>query len=179
MEYKELKEYVEAGLSTYKIAKKLNKGQSTIRYWLNKHNLKTESNSLLKNKTERVCPKCSTTKTFEEFYTKRNTAGASGYCKICTNLNTVERQRKFKINCVKYKGGECVYCTYNKCLSALEFHHLESNEKEFTISQLRLTKFEDKVKKELDKCILVCANCHREIHEGIIVVPKGFEPPIV
>ncbi len=179
MEYKDLKECVESGLSTYKIAKKFNKGQSTIRYWLKKYNLETKSIIFYKNKTERICPKCNTTKPFEEFYVKRNLKGASGYCKICTNKNTVERQKKFKIQCVEYKGGKCVCCMYNICLTALEFHHLESSEKEFTISQLRLTKFHDRVKKELDKCALVCANCHREIHEGIKVVPKGFEPPIV
>ncbi len=54
-------------------------------------------------------------------------------------------------------------CGYNKCLSALEFHHIDPLKKDFNISQFRTTSFES-IKKELDKCDLLCANCHREIH---------------
>jgi DNA-binding CsgD family transcriptional regulator/transcription elongation factor Elf1 len=63
---------------------------------------------------------------------------------------------------VEYKGGECERCGYNKCIDALEFHHKNKNEKDFSISG-KSWSFE-KLKNEVDKCILVCANCHREIH---------------
>lgn len=63
-------------------------------------------------------------------------------------------------------GMACV-CEYNRCYSALEFHHKDPSEKDFTISKHPNWKFE-RLKPELDKCILVCSNCHREIHEGII-----------
>ena len=66
---------------------------------------------------------------------------------------------------VNRMGGACIKCGYNKCLSALEFHHLEPTEKEFSISQVRNLS-EARIEKELKKCILVCANCHREIHEN-------------
>ena len=74
--------------------------------------------------------------------------------------------RRLKIRCVEYLGGKCEICGYNKCMSALHFHHKDSSQKEFGISG-RSIKFE-RLKPELDKCILVCANCHSEIHEGLV-----------
>ena len=66
-----------------------------------------------------------------------------------------------KQKAVNYKGGECIKCGYSKCLSALEFHHTNPKEKEGYNSHWTF----ERNKSELDKCILVCANCHREIHE--------------
>ena len=60
-------------------------------------------------------------------------------------------------------GGCCSICGYNKNLSALEFHHLDMTQKDFTISNSTTTNIE-KIREEVSKCILVCANCHRELH---------------
>ncbi len=91
--------------------------------------------------------------------------------KLTKNARNVEavqtRRQKVKELAVEYKGGECQNCGYNKCISALEFHHLNPDEKDFAISRDGNTRSWEKVKKELDKCILVCANCHREIHEEL------------
>lgn len=70
---------------------------------------------------------------------------------------------KLKEKLVEYKGGKCEICGYDKCITALEFHHLNPEEKEFGIGNNDILSFE-KNKKEVDKCILVCSNCHREIH---------------
>jgi len=77
----------------------------------------------------------------------------------------VKSQRSdLKDEAVKYKGGSCEICSYKKCNSALEFHHLYSLEKDFNISsRMRTLK---SIKKELDKTVLLCSNCHREVHEG-------------
>ena len=72
-------------------------------------------------------------------------------------------RKKIKERLVDYKGGKCEICGYNKCIEALEFHHLNPKEKDFTLSSSNVLSF-DKMKEEADKCILVCANCHREIH---------------
>lgn len=77
-------------------------------------------------------------------------------------------RKRTKLKLVEYKGGKCQICEYNKSLNALHFHHLEPNEKDFSISGKSLS-FE-KLKSEVDKCILVCSNCHSEIHEGIIKI---------
>lgn len=51
----------------------------------------------------------------------------------------------------------------------MDFHHLNPNEKDFNISDRNLpTSDWPRIKNELDKCILVCANCHREIHNHYI-----------
>lgn len=84
-------------------------------------------------------------------------------CKSCHNFNTIERGRKNKQDFIDYKGGHCVRCGYKSCLDALEFHHRNPLEKDPSFRSLRYWGFE-KAKEELDKCDLVCANCHREIH---------------
>ena len=76
------------------------------------------------------------------------------------------KRRAIKKALVDYKGGQCCRCGYNKSLRALEFHHLDSNEKDFTISRC-ITKSMDTLKQEVDKCILVCSNCHAEIHDEL------------
>ena len=98
-----------------------------------------------------------------------------------SNYNCVKVHRhKTKEELVKYKGGKCEICGYDKCLGALDFHHLDPSQKDFTISNSNIYKNLDKLKEEVDKCILVCANCHREIHynyaqeleKGLVVESK-------
>lgn len=72
----------------------------------------------------------------------------------------------------EYKGGQCVVCGYSKCIGALEFHHLNPAKKDFGLSARGITRSWEKTRKELDKCILICANCHRELHAGITQLPK-------
>jgi len=79
------------------------------------------------------------------------------------NIDSVISWRKrTKLKLVEYKGGKCEMCGYDKFIQGLEFHHLDPNEKDFTISG-KSWSFE-KLKKEVDKCILVCSNCHIEVH---------------
>lgn len=112
----------------------------------------------------RICPRCKTEKPLNEYYNRRNGIGNGVYCKPCTSEQTLERQREFKKLCVEYKGGKCCLCNYDTYIGALEFHHLDPKQKDFNVSKARFTKFDDRVTSELDKCILVCANCHREEH---------------
>lgn len=114
----------------------------------------------------RVCPHCKESKPITEFYSKRGIEGASTYCKICTNIQSKARQQALKKKAVEYKGGKCQICGYDKCSAALEFHHTNPDEKEFALSHQKSASFE-KVKEELDKCVLLCANCHREVHSGL------------
>jgi hypothetical protein len=74
------------------------------------------------------------------------------------------RQRK-KQELVEYKGGCCEICGYNKSIQALQFHHIDPNEKDFNISARSYSI--ERLKKEADKCMLVCANCHIEVHEEL------------
>lgn len=76
------------------------------------------------------------------------------------------RHRNKKQRYVEYKGGKCELCGYSKSLAALEFHHRDPNQKDFRVSGKNVSW--EKVKAELDKCQLLCANCHREEHERLM-----------
>ena len=76
---------------------------------------------------------------------------------------------------IESMGGECQCCGYNKCKAALEFHHLDMASKEFNFSAaLKSPSSWPKLVIELRKCILLCANCHREIHHGEMKLPSIF-----
>lgn len=86
-----------------------------------------------------------------------------------------KHRRKIKENMVASMGGCCQICKYNKCQSALEFHHVDPNEKDISFSKIRANnKSWEKIEKELEKCILLCANCHREVHDNIITLPLNY-----
>ena len=82
-----------------------------------------------------------------------------------------ERVKNFRIRLkeriVYVMGDSCQCCGYDRLNSALELHHLNSQEKEFTLGQNTNISW-NSAKEEIQKCILVCANCHREIHAGLI-----------
>ena len=84
----------------------------------------------------------------------------------CNSCQSNLRRFKLKKDLVAYKGGKCEICGYNKSMRALSFHHINPEEKEFTFSGRHCKSFK-KLKLEAYKCVLVCANCHMEIHEKI------------
>ena len=86
-------------------------------------------------------------------------------CKKCYVHYNNEKRKKYKNLLIEYKGGKCEICGYSKCNKALEFHHLNPKEKEFGISENSFNRSLSELKKEVDKCLLLCANCHRELHD--------------
>jgi hypothetical protein len=88
-------------------------------------------------------------------------------CTKC-RMDAVSRKRKkLKKDLVEYKGGKCEKCGYNKCVAAMDFHHKDPKEKNFGLSGNGNTQSWEKLTKEADKCLLLCANCHRELHEEL------------
>lgn len=85
-------------------------------------------------------------------------------CVKCQSENVQRRRTKLKQIAVEYMGGKCHHCGYSKCVAALEFHHKDSTQKDFGIASKGRTMSEEKMKVELDKCVMLCANCHREEH---------------
>lgn len=83
----------------------------------------------------------------------------------CNSCNVTKSKIKTKIKAIQYKGGKCQECGYNKSIAALCFHHEDPREKEFGIGYKGQTFGWKKIKKEIDKCILLCQNCHHELHE--------------
>lgn len=81
------------------------------------------------------------------------------------------RRRNKKILLEAISKFECEKCGYNKCYNALDFHHIDKSNKEFSLSNFTLDKCISNVGDvtqiildELDKCIVICSNCHRDIH---------------
>lgn len=65
-------------------------------------------------------------------------------------------------------GGKCICCGYDKCNSALEFHHINPEEKDFSFgAAMASPKAWSSLVVELRKCVLLCSNCHREVHAGL------------
>ena len=83
--------------------------------------------------------------------------------------NVVKARRQNKMELIAYKGGKCSRCGYCKPFpSAYHFHHKDASNKKFTVSRFMSRKLET-LKKEVDKCELLCSNCHAEHHDRIKV----------
>jgi hypothetical protein len=78
----------------------------------------------------------------------------------------LDRKYLAKKRCVDYLGGRCVRCGYDRCIKAMTFHHRDPAAKEFEVGQ-RLDWSWKVLRTELDKCDLLCFNCHMEEHCGI------------
>lgn len=172
-----LESLVNKNLSIEKISNELSVSKSTIRYWLSKFNLKTcpYPKTPHSMSDSRKCSKCQVTKTLDCFFISKK-GKIHSYCRECNKNDIKLRKRNFKTQCLEYKGTKsCIICDYNRCESALSFHHLDPAKKEFTISQIKSTELNQKIKEELDKCVVVCSNCHHEVHGGLVRL-TGIEP---
>ena len=95
--------------------------------------------------------------------------------KMSNSQAVIDFVKRRKSNLIKVFGGKCCICGFNKWQSALEFHHVNPNEKDFSITAENTTKAIEKQLKELRKCILVCANCHRGIHSNNLTIPDNWQ----
>jgi aconitase B len=93
-------------------------------------------------------------------YTYRRSRNSKVFCGSC-----IANRGRFKKKSllIAYKGGKCENCNYDKNQAALSFHHLDPKEKDFEISGKHCLSLE-RLKKEVDKCSLLCLNCHAETH---------------
>lgn len=132
--------------------------------------------------TFKVCTHCSVEKSFTEFYkNKQSSDGVLTICKPCSNKKRKQawnKEKKLHVNqyaynrrlerklwAIEYLGGCCSKCDIKYPHYVYDFHHIDPTTKETGIANLLLLTFE-KLKIELDKCNLLCANCHREEHWG-------------
>lgn len=83
-------------------------------------------------------------------------------CKQCRIAYGLERRRQIKIKAVEYKGGKCLDCGLIDEVCVYDFHHTDPTKKDFAIG--KQTKAFETMKSELDKCELLCSNCHRKRH---------------
>lgn len=80
-------------------------------------------------------------------------------------IDAVAKRRKLiRMKAIKLAGGKCAKCGYNKYPEVLEFHHKDPSKKDFNISMKGHCRSWKRVSNEIKKCVLLCANCHREVH---------------
>ena len=122
------------------------------------------------NAKEKICEICGKSFTTIKYGQNRK------YCFECSPYSYKEQSKNItairtaiKKQLVKYKGGKCEICGYNKSLRALQFHHINPEEKDFSISNNLLNGHfnMNDFYNEIDKCKLLCANCHAEEHERL------------
>lgn len=92
-------------------------------------------------------------------------------------MSTYARVKKWrhqtKQKMVESFDGECGICGYKKCNAGLEFHHLDPSEKEFSFGSD--SRSWDRIKEELKKCVMLCGNCHTEVHAEVTEVPNDIQ----
>lgn len=120
-----------------------------------------------------ICAKCGVSKQVTDFYEKKNKkSGYDATCKECRLEEAKERYQKNKLEWYTYLKDvlhiKCEICGYDKCIAALDFHHIDPDEKDFCVSKITgkaLTKRSlKKVLTEMEKCMVLCARCHKEEH---------------
>jgi len=170
----ELEPLVEAGMSIADIAATIGRSKTTVRYWLLEHCLKTRRAKQRRVSVEtdqqrgpiiRECVHHGVT----EF--KPRSSGEHR-CLKCRSEAVTRRRRKVKRMLVEEAGGACTVCGYDRCIAALEFHHLVPAEKHFALS-LRSARSISSSRAEAKKCLLLCANCHSEVEAGMLRLEEG------
>lgn len=168
----EIEGLVKGGATLSEMAEALDRSVSTVRYWLGRYGLKTV------NRRGRR-PRCvdgASTETFEcarHGITEFALEGRGYYrCKRCRSAAVAKRRRKVKEQLVREAGGSCILCGYSQWLGALQFHHVEPAGKEFHLSHRGHSRSIAKSRAEVQKCVLLCANCHAEVEGGFATLPR-------
>jgi transposase len=170
----ELEGLLAAGLSLREIAHRLDRSLATIRHWMGKYELNPtprRKRGADAGSREMVsqCQRHGETSFVRE---------GRGYyrCKRCRLERVSQRRRTIKRKLVEEAGGKCVICGYSRCQQVLEFHHLDPSLKKFQLSHNGVTRSLARSRAEARKCVLLCANCHREVEAGITAVPLNSVP---
>jgi transposase len=170
----DLERLLVAGLSLREIAHRLDRSLGTIRHWMRKYDLKSSPRH---KRGSDDGPR-------EEISHCRHHGTVAfvregrGYyrCKRCRIERASQRRRIIKRKLVEEAGGKCLICGYDRCQQVLEFHHLDPTTKEFPLALKGVTRSLAKSRVEARKCVLLCANCHREVEAGITAVPLNSVP---
>lgn len=159
---------IEQGNTLKQIAKTFNTSQSNVRYWIKKFELKLKRGARGKKPKDFQFPrKCSCGETDpNNFYGNKTTVCAKCHCK-----NTLVKGQENRIYILDKLGGKCINCGFDKWKSSLDVHHLDPSKKDVAFSTIRYWT-RDKIDKEIEKCVLLCRNCHAAHHSGELINNK-------
>lgn len=175
----QLEPLVEQGATLAQIADEVDRSLATVRYWLAKYGLRTQCpkgpprrpgahQARIEGRHQAmvVCPRHGAAEHVRD-------SRGSYRCRQCRADSVVRRRRKVKQILVAEAGGCCRLCGYDRCVAALEFHHLDPSSKEFGLSQ-RGARSIEKLRAEVRKCMLLCSNCHAEVEAGLVKLSSEF-----
>jgi transposase len=170
----ELTALVRAGASIDIIGRTLGRSDATVRHWLAKYGLETQSSAqrragrAARDAGELILKRECRHHGLTDFWLE----GRGAYrCMRCRQEAVGRRRRRVKEILVREAGGACVICGYDKWMGALEFHHVNPREKAFCLGSAGVTRALDRVREEARKCVLLCSNCHAEVEGGVRTLP--------
>ncbi|HUB74807.1 MAG TPA: helix-turn-helix domain-containing protein [Solirubrobacteraceae bacterium] len=165
---------VETGMSIAEIAEELGRSKAAVRHWLAKYALKTRGGTRRRSREAIAEGRAARDAGLAEAVVECPRHGrcahirdSRGYlrCRRCRQEAVIRRRRRVKEILIREAGGRCRLCGYDRCVAALEFHHLDPAAKEFGIAQ-RGARSIDRLRIEVRKCVLLCSNCHAEVESG-------------
>lgn len=166
----QLETLVQAGATIAQIAEAVGRSKSTVRHWLREYELTTaqaDRRRASQQGEQELLLQCS-----HHGLTTFRLRGSGGYrCLKCRSEAVASRRRRVKEILVAEAGGRCAACGYERCIAALEFHHLDPAAKRFAISHRGVTRSLARARAEASKCVLLCANCHAEVEAGMRALP--------
>jgi transposase len=168
---------VAQGMSIARIADSLELSRGTVRHWLRRYGLRTRSFRQVRLeevvRPAKAAGRLSVTMVCAHHGETEFFLEGRGYyrCKRCRSQAVARRRRKMKALLVGEAGGRCRLCGYDRCLGALEFHHLDPEMKRMPLSAQGIAYALETLREEARKCILLCANCHAEVENGAATVP--------
>lgn len=163
MDKTELLRLIDNDLSIRQISDSTGKSATSVRFWLKKYGLKTKRNQY--NKSPNTQYKCACGQTDpSKFYGHKKSK-----CGTCHSQYTLDTGRAKRKQIVDYMGGKCQNCGWNAFLAGLQVHHLDTNEKDPSFASHRGWKWE-RILKEIEGCILLCAICHIGVHTGDVLL---------
>jgi transposase len=170
IERADLEALVNTGATVREIAEQLDRSIGAVRHWLLKYGLQTRRGAARRDRRSMAQLGQATCEMYCDRHgqTTFRLEGRGWYrCIRCRSHYVSRWRRQMKAILVKEAGGRCRLCGYNRCIGALQFHHVNPAEKAFALSGNGMTRSLERVRKEAKKCVLLCSNCHAEVEAGI------------
>ncbi|HTX29803.1 MAG TPA: helix-turn-helix domain-containing protein [Solirubrobacteraceae bacterium] len=172
-----LEAFVQGGMTIAEIAADVGLSKATVRHWLRRYGLRTRNGRGRRAPggagSARAAGYLNAVLSCQHHGETEFVLEARGSyrCKRCRVEGVVRHRRKVKAMLVEEAGGRCCICGYDRCMGALEFHHMDPAEKLLDVSRYGVTVSLEAARAEAAKCVLLCSNCHAEVERGVSHVP--------
>ncbi len=150
------------------IAERTGRSYTTVRYWLRSYGLQTTEKA--RGRIPATAQRDNCARHGEAVFAR---VAGRDVCARCRADAVSAWRRRAKQQLVDEAGGACRLCGYDRCVAALQFHHLDPATKRFGLGSRGLGRSIERIRNEAAKCLLLCANCHAEVEAGIATLPPS------